>query len=189
MTVMVVKITFVTVFILFFLTNTLQEKIFAKKGFNPAGKVPVGKGLFAIGKFSVLLTWSGAVLQAFGVHLRMIILPECMYVAAAVLFFAGFVMSEIAHLSLAEANVPVLPDQQTALMTRGIYRFSRNPSYLGIFVMNLACIMYTANIVILILGITGIVIHHRIILKEEEFLKTRFGTVYDAYCSKTRRYI
>ncbi len=186
---MLVNIVFITVFILYFVTNTLQEKMFVKKGHTTGGNLPVDKRSFAIGKFSVLLTWFGAFLQAIGVHLRMITLPGGFDVAAAVLFFAGFVLSTIAHLSLAEANTPVLPDGTTTLKARGIFRFSRNPSYLGIYLMILASILFTADIVVFVLGITGIVIHHKIILKEEEFLKTRFGESYLAYCSKTRRYL
>ncbi len=186
---MLVNIIFITVFILFFVTNTLQEKIYRKKGFTTKGTLPVEKRLFAIGKFSVLLTWTGAVLQAIGINIRMIILPAGLDVLAAVLFLAGFVISAIAHLYLAEANNPVLPDGKTTLKTRGIFKFSRNPSYLGIYLMNLASIIFTANIIILMLGIIGILIHHKIIVKEEEFLKTRFGESYIAYCSKTRRYM
>ncbi len=186
---MLVNIVFVTVFILFFVTNTLQERVSIKKGYATKGNLPVEKGLFTIGKFSVLLTWLGSFLQAIGINLRMIVLPGSFDVAAAGVFAAGFVMSAIAHASLAEANTPVLPDGKTTLKTLGIFRFSRNPSYLGIYFMCLGSILFTADIIILLLGILGIVIHHKIILKEEEFLKTRFGTDYVAYAAKTRRYI
>ncbi len=186
---MLINIVFITVFILFFVTNKLLEKMFVKKEHNSGGNLPVDKQLFAIGKISVLLTWSAAVLQASGHNIRMIILPAGYDVLAASLFVAGFVLSTIAHLYLAEANTPVLPDGTTALKTRGIFRFSRNPSYLGIYLMIIASIIFTADIIVVALGITGIVIHHRIIKNEEEFLKTRFGAAFDAYCSKTRRYI
>ncbi len=186
---MLVNIVFITVFVLFFVTNTLQEKIYKKRGFNATGTIPVDKRLFAIGKFSVLLAWSASFLQAIGVNLRMIMLSGGFDIAAAAVFSAGFVISAIAHLHLAEANTPVLPDGTTTLKTRGIFRFSRNPSYLGIYLMTLASILFTADLVILILGCIGIVIHHRIIKKEEEFLTARFGADYGAYCSRTRRYI
>ena len=81
-----------------------------------------------------------------------------------------------------------LPDEQTTLVTSGVYRFSRNPIYAGVFCLmgaSLICAFSWLNVAAVLAG--GL-LHHRIVLAEEKFLASRFAG-YDAYRRRVRRYL
>lgn len=75
-----------------------------------------------------------------------------------------------------------------SLVTEGIYKFSRNPAFLGFDFLYIGfCLMYCNpfTIVITVLGIAGF---HIQILEEENYLKERFGEEYSDYKKRTSRY-
>ncbi len=61
--------------------------------------------------------------------------------------------------------------------------------YLGFDLFTLASIVFTANIIIAIIGIYSIIIYHYIIIGEEHFLEKRFGNEYMTYKRNVRRYV
>ncbi len=79
--------------------------------------------------------------------------------------------------------------EKTVLRTGGIFRFSRNPIYLGLNTTFLASALYTLNPVVILVGVGLAVVHHRIILAEEECLRRMFGQEYEEYCGRVGRYI
>jgi protein-S-isoprenylcysteine O-methyltransferase Ste14 len=74
-------------------------------------------------------------------------------------------------------------------VTKGIYRVSRNPMYIGEFLKGvgtgLACVswMYT------LLAITGIVLWHRVVLHEERECLEKYGEAYQEYMNRIPRWI
>lgn len=78
----------------------------------------------------------------------------------------------------------------TALATGGLYRFSRNPMYVGFLLIyvGFAVAMNSAFIAALILPCL-IVVEVFVIRREERYLATRFSADYEAYRSKVRRWI
>jgi len=179
----------IIVFILFFILNTLQEKKFVKKGLEVKGKLPINKKLFVIGKISILLTWLSAFLQAAGVPLRMVSIYDILINFAALIFLFGFIILVASYYYLGEANKTGLPEQNTILRTQGLYKFSRNPLYLGLYIMNIGAVLYTMNVLVLIIGVAGIIVHHLIVIEEEKFLQNRFGNDYINYKNNVRRYL
>lgn len=81
-----------------------------------------------------------------------------------------------------------LPQEETALVTSGIFRWSRNPIYLGIFLIMGASLIYAFSWANAVAVIVGVLLHHRIVLAEEQFLRRQFGA-YDAYCRRVRRWL
>lgn len=78
--------------------------------------------------------------------------------------------------------------QQTKMVTKGIYRYSRNPAFLGFDLLYLGLALAYSNIALILVTIMGIVILHLQILEEERFLPKAFGEEYIAYKMKTGRY-
>jgi protein-S-isoprenylcysteine O-methyltransferase Ste14 len=78
----------------------------------------------------------------------------------------------------------------TEIVTRGPYRFTRNPLYLQ---MVLACIGFAiilTNIWILLLTpVCGWVLHRFAILPEETYLERKFGEEYVSYKRRVRRWL
>ena len=82
-----------------------------------------------------------------------------------------------------------LPSESTVLKTNGIYKFSRNPMYVGFGLFTLASMIYTLNVLIIIAGIFSLIVYHLIIKSEEKFLLIRFGNDYENYGKNVRRYL
>jgi protein-S-isoprenylcysteine O-methyltransferase Ste14 len=91
--------------------------------------------------------------------------------------------------SLGRSAAVGLPEQETQLKTRGLYRFTRNPIYLGGFIACIGSCLFAPHIVNILLALTTIAIHHRIVTREELFLENRFGQEWIAYRSRVPRYI
>ncbi len=184
-----VKIVFIAVFLGFFVLNTLQEKSFKARGVETGGERPVSKWLFALAKVSTLLCWAAAFAQALGLNMRIVHVPPALEAAAAGLFLGGFAVLWLAYRGLGDANATGLPKAATRLRTSGIYARSRNPLYLGLFLMTAGAVVYCGCAVILLLGAASAAGHHFIVLAEEKFLEARFGRDYAEYKSRVGRYI
>ncbi|WP_026973143.1 methyltransferase family protein [Aliagarivorans marinus] len=78
----------------------------------------------------------------------------------------------------------------SALVTRGPYRFSRNPMYLALAILLVAECVALASLVGMV-GVAGFIayIQRFQILPEERFLEESFGQAYLDYCQRTRRWL
>ena len=77
-----------------------------------------------------------------------------------------------------------------ALYTDGIYRFSRNPIYLGFVISQLAVGLYWNNAwVLLLTPVTIGILQWGIIKPEEAYLQRLFGDAYRHYRKKVRRWL
>ena len=77
----------------------------------------------------------------------------------------------------------------TGLETSGLYRFSRNPQYVGYFLLVLGTCLAWWNLTAWIGPVSLIMIIHPLILIEEEHLRSVYGSQFTAYCSRVERYI
>ena len=83
-----------------------------------------------------------------------------------------------------------IPDKDhTELVTSGIYRFSRNPAFLGFDLMYIGMMLMYCNLLIVPLTVFAIVMLHLQILQEERYLEKTFGTAYREYKRHTFRYL
>ena len=74
-------------------------------------------------------------------------------------------------------------------MTTGIFAVSRNPIYVGFFLFLLGqFLVFTSWTTLTALGFAAVVFHRQV-LREEEFMRQRYGREYAEYCSRVRRYV
>lgn len=112
------------------------------------------------------------------------IVPCFLILAGLTLFAAG------AH-NFSRAETP-LPTNQPAreLVTTGIYRWTRNPVYLGFFLAYFGIGIATRSPWILVLTLPlAITIRYGIIAREETYLERRFGDSYRDYRAHVRRWL
>lgn len=76
-----------------------------------------------------------------------------------------------------------------SLVTEGIYRFTRNPAFVGFDLMFIGLFVTYPNILTLGIAVLNVLAIHRLILQEEKHLKITFSEEYLKYYSDTRRYI
>ena len=83
-----------------------------------------------------------------------------------------------------------IPDKdKTELVTTGIYRFSRNPAFLGFDLMYVGVLLLYGNLLTLGFSLFAIIMLHLQILQEERFLASTFGEPYREYCRRVFRYL
>jgi protein-S-isoprenylcysteine O-methyltransferase Ste14 len=104
---------------------------------------------------------------------------------AAVIIFGAAIRELIKH-----KTHPSPYKATAALVQTGIYRFSRNPIYVGFLVVVAACAA-CANSAWLLLAAVALFVLLRfgVVSREEQYLSRKFGDVYEEYRRKVRRWV
>jgi protein-S-isoprenylcysteine O-methyltransferase Ste14 len=163
--------------------------LFRRRHIDMDGEAPIDRKLFYASKYSIVLLWAAAVCQSWGVSVSFIRGPAVVKWFALCLWCSGFLLLFIGRFGLGESFRIGSPKENTRLKVEGLFRFSRNPMYLGVYATVLASVLYTLNPLILLVGAFVVAVHHRIVLAEEDHLRTVFGEAYLGYCRRVRRYL
>ena len=155
---------------------------------EPIGKSPIPVPLLITGKIAMLCCWLFFLAKASNTLTMHYDSQATQWIGIA-LFATGLIIVILGFFGLGSSVSVGLPEEKTVLKTEGIYQFTRNPMYLGGFVMCLGSCVYSIHIINLILFAITFVIHHRIVLKEEVFLEKRFDSNWIEYKNKVRRYL
>lgn len=85
---------------------------------------------------------------------------------------------------------PLAPAKASALVTGGIYRITRNPMYLGMLGVLIGWAVYLGNAAALF-GLPAFVwlLNTFQIKPEERALKAQFGSAFDRYAGRVRRWL
>jgi len=112
---------------------------------------------------------------------------------AAVLALAGVVIAVPAVVSFRRARTtvhPLHPDAASALVTSGIFRFTRNPMYLGLLLLLLGWAVFLASAPALIPAFGFVPLMNRLqIIPEERALAEKFGGDFAGYQARVRRWL
>jgi len=85
---------------------------------------------------------------------------------------------------------PLHPERATALVTSGIYQYSRNPMYLGMLLLLVAWGVWLANLASFVGPPLFVALINRIqIAPEEAALHSLFGESYGRYTRRVRRWL
>ena len=104
---------------------------------------------------------------------------------ALVLLLAGLCIREF-HRSGTEVRAD-RPD--TALITSGPYRYTRNPYFVAYLLMLTAYTLLLQSRTLLILSLAGALVVHRMVLTEEHYLEATHGDRYRQYRARVPRYL
>ncbi len=107
------------------------------------------------------------------------------------LILLGLLLSLLAAWEMHRARTTIVPHRAPeALVTRGVFRFSRNPIYLSDWIMLLGwIILWGALAALPLLWVFAKIIEKRFIRGEEERLRARFGERFEDWSRRTRRWI
>jgi len=87
-------------------------------------------------------------------------------------------------------GTPAPIDAPRVLVVRGLYRYVRNPMYVGVGLMILGWRLYTGVPALLLYGAMIMILFQLFVLAyEEPHLKHLFGDQYERYCGQVRRWI
>jgi protein-S-isoprenylcysteine O-methyltransferase Ste14 len=107
-----------------------------------------------------------------------------------ILILAGGGLLAAALRRFRAAGTHVSPTQPaTALVVTGIYRFTRNPMYVGLSLVYAGIALLADSLVtLLLLAPLLAVIRYGVIAREERYMEAKFGNAYRDYRARVRRW-
>lgn len=104
---------------------------------------------------------------------------------------AGIGIAAVSANRFAKAETGIVPfDEATTLVTGGLYKYTRNPMYLGMFLILLGVAFMMGSITSLLpVFAFMLIIRFNFVAGEERFLHDAFGQSYLDYKAKVRRWI
>jgi protein-S-isoprenylcysteine O-methyltransferase Ste14 len=87
-------------------------------------------------------------------------------------------------------GTPAPIDPPKELVVTGLYRYVRNPIYLGVLTIIIGHFLWFKTIWMLVYAVAAFLFFHLFItLFEEPTLKRKFGAVYESYCKSVPRWM
>jgi len=114
-------------------------------------------------------------------------------VTASAVALLGVVISLVSMVAFTRARTtmdPKHPASASNLISTGIYRYSRNPMYLGVLLILAGWAIYLGNVLSIVSLFVFIAYITRFqIIPEERLLSQKFGVAFDNYKNKVRRWL
>lgn len=112
-------------------------------------------------------------------------------IAGALLIVGGIALSIVSLDRFRRSATSIVPIRPAgALVLSGPYHYTRNPMYVSLALLTIAAGLFRGTWwPIVLLVPTLAIVQQFIILPEERYLRRRFGTEYDAYTSRVRRWL
>jgi len=113
------------------------------------------------------------------------------FIAAGALIVVGLVLMALAGGLFQKTGQDPRPwEPSPELIVEGIYRWTRNPMYLSMGLLQAGIGLAFANLwIVALVPVTWAAIYLIAIRPEEEYLETRFGTSYVEYKQRVRRWL
>lgn len=114
------------------------------------------------------------------------------------LFYSGFVLMALSgfialdgHIRLKRAKTSIQPwKPTTTIITEGVYRYTRNPLYLSLCMLQLGIGLVINNAFIVVGSFLSALLFYIVAIRREEaYLERKFGDEYLEYKTKTRRWL
>lgn len=119
------------------------------------------------------------------------IAPVSLQYVGLFLTFIGFLLGIGAFIEFRKAHTTLDPHGSAKqLVTSGIYRFTRNPIYLGFLLMVIGLPLNSGLIWGIVMAPLYIMMMTRLVIEREEaYLEKKFKEQYESYMSRVRRWI
>lgn len=110
--------------------------------------------------------------------------------AGMLIMLIGFVICYTAQLYMRNSwKIGIDKEAETILVTTGIFKFSRNPFFLGSLISYTGLFLILPNIITFSIGIAYYILIQIQVRLEEENLNKTLGNSYQDYCAKVKRWI
>ena len=118
-------------------------------------------------------------------------IPPILQYFGLALTFIGFLLGIAAFLEFRKVHTTLNPHGSTKhLVTSGIYRYTRNPIYLGFLLMVIGFPLNSGVIWGLVLAPFYMMTMSRVVIEREEaYLERKFKGQYTSYTSRVRRWL
>jgi protein-S-isoprenylcysteine O-methyltransferase Ste14 len=179
----------ISLLLIFLIAAVISRAIIKKQ--QIIGRPPVSVVYFLLAKTLVLVNLTFLLLKGLNVDvMRLFVLNEFIDIIALALLIIGTVILFLSTIKLNKDLVFGLSSSEThQLQTNGIYSISRHPFYLGFLFILFSSCLFNPHYLNILAFIGAWIIHHYIMIKEEQFLSSQYGDAYEKYIKKVNRYI
>ncbi len=117
-------------------------------------------------------------------------LPQVFVISGSILGIIGDIIFALAVFTMQDNwRAGIAENDKTQIITNGIYKFSRNPAFLGFDCVYIGFVLMFFNLPLLLFSIAAITMLHLQIIQEEQYLAKAFGDNYINYKNKVYRYL
>jgi protein-S-isoprenylcysteine O-methyltransferase Ste14 len=179
----------ISLLLFFLITVVIVRSVITKK--QIIGRPPIPVLFFILAKMLVLVNLMFLLLKGLTINVYRIFAPaELIDIFALAFLIIGAVLLFLSTIRLNNDLVFGLSSSEDhKLQTRGVFSISRHPFYLGfLFVLFSSC-LFNPNYLNILAFIGAWLIHHFIMIKEEQFLSSQYGEEYRQYAKRVKRYI
>ncbi len=132
----------------------------------------------------LILAWTQAA------YLPLLPVPHWLRLVGLALIVAGATLLVASAVAFRTRKTTILPrETPRAMITTGLYAWSRNPIYLGDALMLAGAALAWDAASLLLVPVFMTVIALRFIIGEEAGLRATFGAEFDAYAARVRRWL
>ena len=187
---MITKIVLIISLILMLLIITIIIRAIIKKQ-QIIGSPPIPVFYFVLAKLFVAVNMTFLLLKGLNISVHRLFKPiEFIEIIALVFLISGTVILFFSTVTLRNDLIFGLSSSgEHKLQTKGIYSLSRHPFYLGFIFILFASCLFNPNLINITAFPGAWIIHHFIMIKEEQFLLKQYGEEYSRYIEKVKRYI
>lgn len=155
------------------------------------GRPPIPVAFFLLAKILVLINLTFLLLKGLNISVYRTFIPVILIDFIGIVFLISGTV--ILFLSTFQLNRDLIfglsSSEDHKLQTKGVYSISRHPFYLGfIFILFSSC-LFNPHYLNMLAFIGAWIIHHLIMIKEEQFLYSQYGEEYRQYARRVKRYI
>ncbi|MCA0045235.1 methyltransferase family protein [Celeribacter litoreus] len=117
--------------------------------------------------------------------------PFFVQLIGCAIILIGLCLMILAVYAMWRHRTTVIPHRvPTSIVTDGVYRFTRNPIYLGdVFTLGGVALLCGSPIGVVLIPVFMIVIERRFIREEENWLRTEFREEFQTWAAHTRRWL
>jgi protein-S-isoprenylcysteine O-methyltransferase Ste14 len=140
----------------------------------------------ALNKAESIINIFGSYVLFFGLFIYSIFLPLQLGTAW---FYVGLALCVLGVVTWIIAIVNIVGIPLGEPWNKGLYRYSRHPMYLGLFLTLIGAGIASASWIFLLFSIIYIILCALLVSAEERFCLDKFGTPYREYMNRTPRWI
>jgi protein-S-isoprenylcysteine O-methyltransferase Ste14 len=169
---------FVLAFLLLFIIWGILDRLRGQTGASRPDKPPFNETEKKLYGISQVALWAS---NAYSIVLPLS-LGSAWFYAGLVIYLVGMIFTIVSGTTL-----DTTPEDKPA--TDGLYRISRNPIYLGCFLIYIGIGVASASWLFLLLTTIWIILYDKLIAPEEQWCLEKYGNAYRAYMDRTPKWI
>lgn len=155
---------------------------------NQAGIGNKPKKVIIVERIMSIATVSTIVIEVYSILFTTLNILDGLRIIGIVFGILAIIFFALATITMKDSWRVGIPEEKTSLISAGIYKWSRNPAFVGFDLLYISICLIYFNLPLLLISIFAGTMLHLQILQEEKHMQNMFGKEYEEYKKHTLRY-